>query len=175
MNKISTLKLYRENVSLFRAGLLFAFFATAFMVAITSDYMQDGPIKQFSATLSHIAVGIIRLWEPVATATGTVVSSPRFSIRIVNGCNGVEVTSLLIAAILATPVPWKKRVAGIAIGSALIYVLNLFRIIILFAIGSHYSMEVFDFFHIYIFQTVVVLIPVAFFLGWIGPVSAEEK
>ena len=39
-----------------------------------------------------------------------------FAVSIEAGCNGVEATIVLVAAILAFPAPWKRKLVGLAIG-----------------------------------------------------------
>jgi exosortase H (IPTLxxWG-CTERM-specific) len=91
--------------------------------------------------------------------------SDAFEVTIVNGCNGVYETTLLAAAILATPTSWMKRVVGIAAAALGIYVLNIGRAASLFTIGI-YRPWWFNFAHEYVWQTVVVFAVLAIFMAW---------
>ena len=48
------------------------------------------------------------------------IASPRFSVNIENGCNGLETALLLAAAVLAFPASWVERAAGFVAGFAVI-------------------------------------------------------
>ena len=55
--------------------------------------------------------------RPGVAAIGKVLrstSSNGFAVSIEAGCNGVEATIVLIAAMLAFPAPWKHMLVGLA-------------------------------------------------------------
>jgi exosortase family protein XrtM len=81
------------------------------------------------------AVVLINLVLPgsYAIATGHTLSSHGISMDILQGCEGTEIMFLLVAAVLAFRSPWRKKAAGIAVGIALVYVLNQLRLLALFA------------------------------------------
>jgi exosortase H (IPTLxxWG-CTERM-specific) len=107
--------------------------------------------------------------ERVAVA-GTVIASGTFSVNIENGCNGLETALLLAAAIFAYPAKWTERAAGFLIGFAAIQAVNLVRVASLFWIGVH-RRAWFDSAHTLVWQTVVVLLGVGFFVVWAGRVG----
>ena len=68
--------------------------------------------------------------------SGAILRSPGgFGVEMRDGCNGINVTILLWAAILAFPAPWKLKAYGLAVGTLAIQLLNLARFISLFYIG----------------------------------------
>jgi len=102
-----------------------------------------------------------------ALAKGRMLAGPLFQTEIANGCNGVYVTALVVAAMLSAPASWMHRTLGVAGAAVSIYVLNVCRVASLFLIGS-YRHDWFDFFHVYVWETVVVLASLAIFLAWAG-------
>ena len=173
-NEAKSSSFFQRNRIIIRGAIIFGLLVIGSIVLLSSSIMQTGPVRIFTSIIAQIAGAILRLFDKNVNVVGTLVSSPRFQIEIVNGCNGVEVTAILASAILATPAPWRKRLAGIAIGAGLIFVLNIARAVSLFLIGSYASFEAFQFVHVYVWQTVVVLVSVAFFMVWLGVVSAER-
>ena len=167
-------RFFKQNSDLIRSGLIFIVLSCGFIVGLSTKTMQSGPVKSFTATLASVAGTLLKLWDSTVIVTGTLVQSARFGIIIVSGCSGVYVTAIFVAVIIATPASWRRKLLGILIGATVIYVLNLARIVSLFIIGTYTSMEVFDFFHVYIWQTLVVFIALAFFMGWIGTLPAPE-
>lgn len=168
-------KLFIENSAIIKAAFVFAIFCLGSVVLLSSDFMQTGPVEDFTATISRLAGAVLGIFDKSISTNGTMLQSPGFAIKIVNGCNGVFVTALLVSAIIATPASWKKKLSGIICGAAAIYVLNVTRAISLFLIGSYTSKKVFDIFHVYVWQTMVVFFVLAFFVGWLGGLSAEGR
>lgn len=67
-----------------------------------------------------------------ATADGPRIRAPGGGLNILNGCEGVEVLFLLVAAIATMPVSTRSRIAGIALGILFVFALNQARIVALF-------------------------------------------
>ena len=96
---------------------------------------------------------------------GTLISGSCFSVNIENGCNGVEATMFLIAAILAFPAPARLRAIGVAAGAVLIQVLNLIRVLTLYLAGC-YRREWFETMHLAVWQTIIFAAVTLYFIAW---------
>jgi exosortase H (IPTLxxWG-CTERM-specific) len=111
------------------------------------------------------------------TVMDTSVSSPRFNVRIAQGCNAVEPIALFICAVLAFPSPLRRKIAGVVVGSLCLAVLNCVRIVSLFLIGT-YLPSVFRVMHVDVWQGVFVLFALVLWLLWLpwamqGQLSAK--
>jgi len=122
-----------------------------------------------TSAIAEVSVGLIGIADENARASGKVIWNPSngFGISIEAGCNGVEASILLIAAILAFPSTWGQKLGGILIGLATVHALNLVRIISLFYIGQ-WDREVFEWAHLYIWQALIMLDVLIVFLLWLG-------
>ena len=89
-----------------------------------------------------------------------------FAVKVDNGCSGLEAVILICAAVLAFPTTWKMRLIGVLGCSAAIISVNLVRIISLFYIGQ-YSMEWFEWAHLYAWDIVIMVDGVIAILLWI--------
>jgi exosortase H (IPTLxxWG-CTERM-specific) len=125
-------------------------------------------ILPFTAAIAKISVGLVGLFDSHAVAFGKVLQSTSngFAISIERGCNGVEAVIILVAAMLAFPAPWKHRLIGIGLGFLAIQALNLVRIISLFYLGQ-WNRVWFDWFHLYVWQALIVLDALIAFLIWL--------
>lgn len=75
--------------------------------------------------------------RPVAAS----IKAPGGGLNILNGCEGTEVMFLLITAFAAVRLGWRRRLIGLGLGLALIFVLNQARILALFyAYGNERSL-----------------------------------
>ncbi len=125
-------------------------------------------ILPFTTAIARISVGIVGLFDAHAVAYGKILqsTSTNFAISIERGCNGVEAVIILVSAMLAFPAPWKHRLIGIGLGFLAIQILNLVRIISLFYLGQ-WNRQWFEWFHLYLWQALIVLDALIAFLVWL--------
>lgn len=125
-----------------------------------------------------------RLWDPhlavMAKATGAVlerlghsttvvgssVLSDAMSMQVKRGCDAIEPSELFWAATIAFPATAGERVVGIVLGTLLIQILNVARLVSLWLIGAR-SPDLFDLFHVEIGQVVFVIIVLGVWLLWL--------
>lgn len=124
-------------------------------------------IAAFTQSLVTISGSLIHFFGGKATVIGAVLLSPTdgFGVKVENGCNAINVTILLWAAILTYPAPWLDRLKGLAIGSLALHAVNLLRIISLYYIGQ-YNRNWFDFAHYYLWESLIVLDTLVIFWFW---------
>src|SRR5262249_56709982 len=82
------------------------------------------------------------------------------------GCNGVEATIVLVAAMLAFPAPWKHKLVGLAAGIVAVQGLNVIRVISLFYLGQ-WNRDVFEWAHLYVWQALIMLDVLIVWLVWV--------
>jgi exosortase H (IPTLxxWG-CTERM-specific) len=131
-------------------------------------------IEPFTAAIAKISVFIVGLLDAHAIAHGKILESTTtgFAISIERGCNGVEAVIILVSAMLAFPAPWKNRLVGIGLGFVAIQALNLVRIISLFYLGQ-WNRTWFEWFHLYLWQALIVLDALIAFLVWLRYLPRE--
>ena len=124
-------------------------------------------IAAFTTSLVTISGGLIHLFGGKVVVAGAMLLSPvdGFGVKVENGCNAVNVTILLWAAILTYPAPWLDKLKGLAAGSLALHTVNLLRIITLYYLGR-YNKSWFDFAHYYLWESLIVLDTLAIFWFW---------
>jgi len=124
-------------------------------------------IEGFSAQLATASAHLIRLFGGACVQTAAVLSNPArgFALEVRDGCNGVNVVILLWSAILAYPSNWRWKLLGLGRGLTAIQALNLLRLISLFSLGQ-YSFRVFEFAHLYLWETLIILDAIVVFRFW---------
>jgi exosortase H (IPTLxxWG-CTERM-specific) len=133
--------------------------------------VNDAVIVPFTAGVARVSAAVLNALGEAVTVSGTEIRSARFVVNIENGCNGVETALLFGSAVLAFPAPWPRRVFGLLAGFAAIQVINLVRVVSLFWIGVHRP-AFFSSSHTVLWQSIVVLCGVIFFLAW---ASREQR
>ena len=88
--------------------------------------------------LAAISAWLVTVFDPNVAAIGKVIRSTAngFAVSIEAGCNGIEATIVLVAAIFAFPAPWRDKLVGLAAGIVAVQGLNIVRVISLFYLGQ---------------------------------------
>jgi exosortase H (IPTLxxWG-CTERM-specific) len=160
---------------MFRFMFLFLILLTAFFVAELLQPVEQWVILPFTSAVAKVCVTIVGVFDSHAIAYGKILqsTSSNFAISIERGCNGVEAVIILVSAMLAFPAPWKHKLVGISLGFLAIQVLNLVRIISLFYLGQ-WNRLWFDWFHLYLWQALIVLDALVVFLVWLRYLPHER-
>lgn len=148
--------------------LFIAKFGAALLILyalIAVNQVNDAVIVPFTEEVARGAALLLRGVEGGVDTQGTVMRSARFALDVRNGCNGVEATILLAAAILAFPSTLRSRIAGLTIASVALGLLNVVRLSSLFWLGEHYR-RVFDLFHVAVWQSLIILAAISMFVLW---------
>lgn len=106
--------------------------------------------------------------------SGRIVSMPNFSIEVVGECTGVYEVLIFLAAMIAYPAGWVKKLTGAGLGIPLLYVVNIIRMVMITFIGN-WSPATFDFLHLYFWQVAMILIILAVWILWIEKVVHRER
>ena len=153
---------------MFRFTILFVVLLLGLFTLEVLEPVDRHVIVPFTSVLADISTWLIGLFDEDAVASGKVIRSlsTGFAVSIERGCNGVEAVIILAAAIFAFPAPWKHKLAGFAVGFVAIQALNLVRIISLFYLGQ-WSMTWFEWFHLYLWQALIILDALVVWLLWL--------
>ena len=149
-----------------------ALLALMFGLELT-PWVQRWFVGPWTSTLAHVSAALVTGFDPGVVSVGKVLRSPGngFAVSIEAGCNGVEATIVLVAAMLAFPAPWKHRLAGLAIGIVAVQGLNVIRVISLFYLGQ-WNRDVFEWAHLYVWQALIMLDVLIVWLVWVRTLPA---
>jgi exosortase H (IPTLxxWG-CTERM-specific) len=159
---------------MFQFLVLFPIFLAVGFGGLLTPFLQPA-ITGFTRCLVEISAVVIRLFGGNAIAHQVVLQNPTngFAVEVLDLCNGDDVAILLWAAILAYPASWLEKGKGLLAGTATIYVINFLRIISLFYLGQ-YNRQWFEFAHLYVWESVFVLLTLTIFWTWVRRMSAPE-
>jgi exosortase H (IPTLxxWG-CTERM-specific) len=133
-------------------------------------------IDGFSSSLVWASSVLINSLGGNASYQGTILRSPTngFAIEMRDGCNGVNVMILLWSAVLAFPVSLLWKSVGMLAGAVAIQGLNFLRFISLFYLGQ-YSLSCFEFAHLYLWETLILLDAIIVFGIWVRRASERPS
>lgn len=98
----------------------------------------------------------------VVDTTFAIGSTP---VQIVPDCTPLFPTLLLLGGILAFPASWRAKLVGVALGVVALWIYNMFRIYLLMAV-LRYAPAQFDLVHVYLWQSVTLLLVLGCFMLW---------
>ncbi|NND66532.1 MAG: exosortase H [Halioglobus sp.] len=141
-----------------RFVLIFLFILLSLFTLEMLVPVQEHVIVPFTALLAKLSAAIILPFDDTVLAYGKILQfrDTGFAVSIEAGCNGVEATIVLIAAVVAFPATWKARMLAIGLGFIAIQVLNIARIISLFYLGN-WNMDFFSWIHLYLWPALIML------------------
>ena len=153
---------------MFRFITVFLVMLVLLFVAELTPIVEHWVIEPFTGILAHASAWLIDVFEPSTISMGKRIQNAdgSFIVSIERGCNGIEAVIILISAIIAFPAPWKHRLIGLVAGFIAIQLLNLVRIVSLFFLGL-WSQVWFEWFHLYLWQALIVLDALIVFLIWL--------
>jgi exosortase H (IPTLxxWG-CTERM-specific) len=141
-----------------------------------TPWAQQYFVVPWTTALAQISTWLVTLFDPNVVAIGKVMRSTTtgFAVSIEAGCNGVEATIVLLAAMLAFPAPWRRRGWGIGIGTLAVQGLNIVRVVSLFYLGQ-WSLRLFEFAHLYVWQALIMLDVLVVWLVWVRLLPAVPR
>jgi len=141
--------------------------AVLFGIELT-PWAQRWFVLPWTDSLAAISADIVKVFDPGVRAEGKVLQSASngFAVSIEAGCNGVEATIVLVAARLAFPATWKRKLFGLALGVTAVQGLNVIRVISLFYLGQ-WNQDAFEFAHQYVWQALIMLDVLIVWLLWV--------
>ena len=158
-------------------------FVTTFLLILIALFtlemlnpVQEHVITPFTSLLAHLSAVLILPFDNSVVAYGKILQfkDSGFAVSIEAGCNGVEATIVLIAAICAFPASWRARLIAISLGFLAIQVLNIVRIISLFYLGN-WNLEYFSWIHLYLWPALIMLDVLVVFIFYLRYLSKQTQ
>jgi exosortase H (IPTLxxWG-CTERM-specific) len=153
--------------------IVFAVLLIAFYAIITIDAVDRRVVLPFTAALARISGAALHLVGEQVHVSGTVIAGRLFAVDIRGGCNGLEAVVFVCAAMLAFHAPLRKRILGAIAAAVILEALNVIRIASLYLLGV-YHRNVFEMFHLAVWQTLMFGAAVLLFLIWTSIVAPRD-
>jgi exosortase H (IPTLxxWG-CTERM-specific) len=123
-------------------------------------------IEKLLQATAWVDAQLLDLFSDQVRLSGIVVSFGGFSVQIISECTGLFEAVILASAVLAYKATWVERLQGIVFGTLTLYLLNVLRIAFLLIVGRYFP-NLFDFAHVYFWQTLLIVFITAIWLAWI--------
>lgn len=145
---------------------LYALILTVGFTVLALRPVNDSVVNRYTTFVAQQArLALVVLGEH-ATVQGQVLTSPRFSVAIHNGCNGLEAILIFMCGVAAFPSPWRRKLMGVAVGFVAIQLFNIVRIVALFYTGV-FRPGWFGASHVFVWQSLVIIFAVGLWVLWV--------
>lgn len=142
--------------------LMAIFFAPISFVPLQKIFDINNTYSNLIAMISSKFLNIIGLHS---VQQGRLIILPNVTLKVVYGCNGLDAAMIYAVAVIAFPAHWKKKLYGIILGSFVIQIINIIRIIFLsyYANSGVHLKKYFDYIHLYAAQGLMIAISLGIF------------
>lgn len=144
---------------------LFVILMGAYFAITMIDAVEDDIIPKYMRFYASASAAVMNVFGEGASANGTSVVSPRYSVNILQGCDALAPSALFIAAVLAFPGSFRSKIPGLIAGTLVLAVINLVRIISLFYTGIHFP-RWFETMHVDVWQPAFILLSLILWVLW---------
>ncbi|MCP5043356.1 MAG: exosortase H [bacterium] len=140
-------------------------FGTFYTLGTTQMY-DEYIFQPYMIVNANLSTHILNALGEQATASGAQISSPKFSVTIARGCDGLPPIALFVAALCAFPAPWILRLPALLVCVPILAAFNLVRIVSLYFVGAYYP-DLFHVMHVDVWQVLYILFGVVLFSAWL--------
>jgi exosortase/archaeosortase family protein len=124
-------------------------------------------LPAYYAALAWSVCWVLGLFDPAVSCDANYLLYDGIrELVVVEGCDGITFIALILAAIIPFPAPWRDKLIGLAWAIPSLLAANWLRLLALSAI-KFYAPSGFDFFHVYVFQPVMIAFTLLVFLSWL--------
>lgn len=159
--------------SLARLYLGFAGAILFFVIVFNNKIFYEHVNVPFTSFIVMASSFLINLFGGTSSISGTHLSTPGFGINVVDGCNGIYATAILLSGVIAYPARVKYKLLGILIGFTAIFALNLLRVISLLYLGQYFP-DVFKEIHVFVWQPIIIVWAIYIWYFWWRQIEGKK-
>ena len=156
---------------------VFSFFAISSIlyILISVFYDKNFPIIGVKNVASNISSILNFFAIKTLIIDGDTISLPNdVSLKIIFECSGAYEMMILISIILSYPTIYRNKLYGIILGIAVIYILNMLRLVSISWILVYYT-DKFDFVDRYLWQISLVIFISATYTMWLKLIERSDS
>jgi exosortase H (IPTLxxWG-CTERM-specific) len=158
-----------------RFVVIFAVLLVSLFVFYLLPWGERFMATPITSAVAVVSVTIMKLFDPTIASEGIAIfdSVTKQGITVVRGCNGMEAVIILFASVFAFPATLRQKCVGFIAGFFAIHALNIVRIVSLYYL-ARYSMTWFEWFHLYVWQMLIILDALVVWLLWLRWINKNK-
>lgn len=151
-----------------RFAAVFAAVGGVLLTLYSFPYAEHGVredwFASYLALYARLAGGVLRLFDGGVRVVGNDIVG-RASLTVAKNCDAMDVSLLFVAAVVAFPARWSRRLVGVAAGVGALTVVNVLRIASLYYVDLRWP-SAFETIHAEVWPLAIVGLAAAAFLAW---------
>ncbi len=159
--------------SLARLYLAFGGILLLFVIIFNNKVFYWNVNVPFTSFIVFSSSFLINLFGGTSFVNGTHLSNPQFGINVVDGCNGIYATAILLSGVIAYPAKVRHKLLGVLIGFVAIFALNLVRVISMLYLGQYFP-DIFKEIHIFVWQPIIILWAIYIWYFWWNTIEGKK-
>jgi len=156
-----------------RFSLGFAVLVSALEVLYHGYALESDTFNAFLKVLARATGALLEPFYERVNVLHARVATNQFVVTVDDGCDGLQVCTLLTAAIVAFPSSWKQKLIGVVLGNLWLQGWNVIRIATLVVIGGM-NRDWFHPAHVYVWPTLLIAICLGTWLAWANWILRDE-
>jgi exosortase H (IPTLxxWG-CTERM-specific) len=157
---------FRAKNPVLRFVVVFGLLLGLFYATVPSSFFLRTVLPPDLRFNARLASAVCNWFGQRTIASDSAISSNRFSIKVDWGCDGTEPVALFVAAVLAFPAPFRRKIPGILLGMVILAMVNLVRIVSIFLVGVYFPCA-FEWMHVAAWPAIFILLAVVLWASWI--------
>jgi len=149
-------------------------FVIAIVVLYGTYYAFRDELWVIRVATAIILGSILSLIGMNTTVSGDIITTCGLNLKIIDECTAVFSIIVYIAAVIAYPASIRSKAIGVVSGIPILYGLNIARLVVLALVGVNFY-EMFDFVHVYLWQTTFIIFVLITFLLWLKVVVERRE
>jgi len=136
---------------------------------IEYKFLLDGELlKKYLAVIASSTAWVLDLfgYECIVRERWIFSLSHAAALEIVHGCDALEPTMAFLAAVLASPVAFRRKIPGLLVGIPALLLINIGRIVTLFLIKAH-KPDLLDVMHYDVWQAMFIVLAILAWAIWV--------
>ena len=132
----------------------------------------DGAVNRATARTSAAALNLV---GAQCQADDDYVVCPSLSnVRIIFECTAVFPVGVFLAAVIAFPASWKRKLVGLGLGVPTILLVNVGRVMSLVWLTARFPSAT-EWVHVVLWQTLMIVLVVGIWLLWAGRAARQGR
>jgi len=147
--------------------LIFGFLMLVYYFVTTTDLVANRFFPWYLKATTDVAGAVLHVvgYTDVQVVGNDLRGGGGEAITVERGCDAIAPTALFVAAVIASPATWRRKLWAVLGGVTILMVVNLIRIISLFLTAVYWP-AAFDVMHLDVWQAVFIFLAIALWALW---------
>ena len=146
-------------------GIRFALLLGGIYFLFTFEPVYERVVAPFTAFTAWLAAETGKVMTLSVKVSGVTLIGPSSSVNVGQGCDAIDVISIILAAGIATPAAFSRKLSFLLVGVAGVLALNIARLLtLLYAASISYTFM--DILHVYIWPVILLFACLGLWYYW---------